>query len=109
MVDALDRVVGVVSKTDLLHRCVAGPLGSRPTSLLVAIGQGLGDQFEADALGVVSEFMNPDPVTALPDDSVGTVARRMLLERAHRAIIVDGYGHVQGIVTSLDMLRALAS
>ena len=42
VVDPLDRVIGVVSRTDLLHRCVEGPLGSRPGSFLSSIAEGLG-------------------------------------------------------------------
>ena len=47
VVDPLERVIGVVSRTDLLHRCVEGPLGSRPGSFLLSIAEGLGGQLIA--------------------------------------------------------------
>ena len=62
-----------------------------------------------ETLGVVSEFMNPEPVTATPDEPASAVARRMMDERVHRVIIVDGENHLLGILTSLDMLRLVAS
>ena len=109
VVDLLERVIGVVSRTDLLRRCVEGPLGSRPGSFLLSIAEGLGGQIDTEMLGVVSEFMNPEPVTATPDEPASAVARRMMDERVHRAIIVDGENHLLGIVTSLDMVSLVAS
>ncbi len=41
VVDELNRVVGVVSRTDLLHRCVAGPVGSRPGTFFASRAEGL--------------------------------------------------------------------
>ncbi len=108
VVDAQDRVIGVVSKTDLLHRCVVGPLGTEPASFLTAIADGLQDQPDPEALGVVSEFMEGDPVTARPAESVMDVARRMTRDRVHRVVIVDDGNHVLGIVTSMDMVKLIA-
>jgi CBS domain-containing protein len=104
VVDTQDRLIGVVSKTDLLHRCLEGPYGSRPGSLLSSIAEGSG-RFGAGELGTISDFMNPDPVTARPDEPIETIARKMIEERAHRVIVVDAQKHVVGIVTSLDMLK----
>lgn len=109
VVDALDHVIGVVSRTDLLHRCVEGPLGSRPGTFLSSIAEGTGGTLDPDSLGTVSEFMNPEPVTAQPGESITSVARRMHEERVHRVIVVDANGHLLGVVTSLDMLAVVAS
>jgi CBS-domain-containing membrane protein len=111
VVDAQDRVIGVVSRTDLLRRCVEGPAGARPGTYLSAVAEGDDGslEFEREDLGVVSEFMNPEPVTASPDDTPGAVARRMVDERVHRVIIVDDESRVLGIVTSLDMLKLVAA
>lgn len=109
VIDAQDRVIGVVSRTDLLHACVAGPVGSSPGSYLSAIAEGLGADFDAASLGIVNDFMNPEPVTAGPDETIAAVARRMLEERVHRVVVVDGDRRLLGIVTSLDMLRVIAS
>jgi CBS domain-containing protein len=109
VVDGIDRVIGVVSRTNLLHRCVEGPLGSRPGSFLMSIAEGLGGEIDTETLGVVSEFMNPAPVTAGPDEPIDDIARRMRDERVHRVIIVDQRNHLLGIVTSLDMLKLVGT
>jgi CBS domain-containing protein len=107
VVDAVERVIGVVSKTDLLHRCLEGPLGSRPGTFFEVLAEGMegGTDLDPEELGTVEEFMTPEPVTALPDEPVGTVARRMADNHVHRVIVVDEQQHVLGIVTSLDLLK----
>jgi len=106
VVDAQDRVVGVVSRTDLLHRCVEGPPGSRPGgAFLEALGESasLGG-FDPEELGLVQDFMTDPPVTATPDETVKAVARRMAEERVHRIVVIDERGHAVGIVTTLDIM-----
>ncbi len=108
VVDSIDRVIGVVSKTDLLRRCVEGPLGSHPGSP-ASLGAGLADGTnpDSDDLGTVEDFLTPDPVTATPDEPVGVVAHRMANERVHRVVVINEHMHVVGIVTSLDLLKAV--
>ena len=108
VLDALERVIGVVSKTDLLHRCVEGPLGSRPGAFFQSRAAGLADGTDMDPheLGTVEEFMTTEPVTALPDESIGVVAHRMAEEHVHRVIVVNDEQHVLGILTSLDLHKA---
>ena len=108
VVDGQDRIIGVVSRTDLLHRCVEGSPGSTPGQFLSRFGDGSAIALDAEALGVVSDFMNADPITARPDESIAAVTRRMIDERVHRVIIVDEAGQLQGIVTSLDLLKLIA-
>lgn len=107
VIDPSDRLIGVVSRTDLLHRCVTGPLGSRPGTFFSHLAEGLDSDSDMDAesLGTVEEFMSTEPVTAGPDDSLPKTARRMAAEGVHRIVVVED-GQVVGIVTSLDLLRA---
>jgi CBS domain-containing protein len=105
VVDALGRIIGVASRTDLLHRALEGPLGSR-RSLFETLAEGLrGDASAAENLGSVEDIMTPEPVTATSDEPLGAVARRMADERVHRVVVVDQGRHVIGIVTTLDLLR----
>ena len=107
VVDGLDRVIGVVSRTDLLRRVVEGPQGSRPPSFFEALAEGLTDEdLHPDNLGTVEEFMTPEPVTTRPNELLSEVARRMAEDRVHRVVVVDDEMHVLGIATSLDILRA---
>ena len=107
VVDGLNRVIGVISKTDLLRRVVEGPQGSSRESFFESLAEGLtDDDLYPDNLGTVEEFMTPSPVTAVLDDTIGTVARRMAEDGVHRVVVVDDERMVLGIVTSLDVLRA---
>jgi CBS domain-containing protein len=108
VVDPADRVLGVVSKTDILHRALEGAPGSRGDfSFFDVLDDDLGnaaDMLPPD-LGVVEEFMTTDPVTCRPDEALSTVAHRMAEEAVHRAIVVDEDGRLEGVVTSMDLLR----
>ena len=108
VVDTLDRLIGVISKTDLLRRCVEGPVGSRPGTLFESLARGLADDvdLDPDELGSVAEFMSPYPIVASLDEPIKAVARQMAEERVHRVIVVDDQRLVLGVVTSLDLLKA---
>ncbi len=108
VVDPLNREIGVVSKTDLVHRCVEGPLGSRPGTFFGSLADGLdvGTELVPDNLGRVEDFMSVEPITAAPDEPIGAVARRMAEEGVHRVVVVNEEQVVLGIVTSLDLLKA---
>jgi CBS domain-containing protein len=107
VVDSLHRIIGVASKTDLLRRCVEGPIGSRPGTFFESLAEGLdmGSDLDPEELGTVEEFMSTEPVTSGPEEPVGAVAHRMAEENVHRIVVVDKRRHVVGIVTSLDLLR----
>jgi CBS domain-containing protein len=53
-------------------------------------------------------FMTPDPVTTGPGTSIHALARMMIDAHIHRVIIVDGEQKPVGIVSSTDLLAALA-
>jgi CBS domain-containing protein len=106
VVDETNLVIGVVSKSDLLQWCVRGGLGFGASNLLLSLAEGGdGTRLEAVDLGIVADFMTCKPVTAEAGESLANIARRMAENRVHRVIIVDTRGHLQGIVTSMDLLR----
>jgi CBS domain-containing protein len=108
VIDGQERVIGVVSRADLLLRFFEGPRGSVPTSFLESIAEGLdiGTDLDPEQLGFAEEFMSPEPFTVSPDEPIVKVARLMAEEHIHRVIVVDEDQHLLGIVTSLDLLRA---
>lgn len=107
VVDGLHRLVGVVSRTDLIHRAIEGPLGSRPGAFFALLAEGGDIEFGvgAEDLGTIDEVMSTEPITATVDESVEAIASRMSDEGVHRVIVVDSGEHPIGIVTSLDVLR----
>lgn len=55
----------------------------------------------------VQDIMSSDPVTVRPDLKVAELARVLVDEGIHRALVVEG-GKLAGIVTATDVLRAVA-
>ena len=53
--------------------------------------------------------MTADPVTALPTTQVRELARMMIDAHIHRIIIVDEEKRPVGVVSTTDVLAALAS
>ena len=52
--------------------------------------------------------MTRDPVTVSPGATIGDLARKMIDVHIHRVIVVDNNGKPIGIVSSTDLLAALA-
>jgi CBS domain-containing protein len=59
-------------------------------------------------VGEVGQFMTPDPVTVKPDTPIRAFARHMIDAKVHRVIVVDEENHPIGIVTSTDIVAAVA-
>lgn len=113
VVDGEGRLIGVVSRSDLLRGFLAGEFGDDQGSLLELFGgDDEGEAFQRgpdpEPLVVVEDFMSPDPVTAPPTATITALAQRMVEARVHRIVIVDAEGLPVGIVTSLDLVQVLA-
>ena len=110
VVDTQGRCVGVLSTTDFLSWAEKGEQAS---------GQGCGSAACAhtawQVLDVetfpqceVGRFMTPDPVTVQPGMHISDLARMMTDAHIHRVIVVDGQDRPVGIVSSTDILAAVA-
>lgn len=82
------RIVGVVSKTDLVDP------RHRPSAT--------GDRTVADA-------MTPVIYAVRPGDPALSAVRLMVEEGVHRVVVVDDNRRLAGIVSTMDVMRALAS
>jgi CBS domain-containing protein len=107
VVGADGRLVGVVSKSDLIRRCTEGTAEVPPGYLFELLSDEFGDDAEVvpEPLIVVGDFMTSDPITAKPDERIGELGRRMADAGVHRLIVVDGEQYPIGIVTSMDLLK----
>jgi CBS domain-containing protein len=105
VIDTQGRIVGVVSRTDLIHRCLDGPVGGGSFFAALANGLAAGTDFDPESIGNVEEFMSGDPVTATVDEPIGAVARRMAEQRVHRVVVIDDDRQPIGMVTTLDLLE----
>jgi CBS-domain-containing membrane protein len=109
VVDEEGRCVGVISAKDFLRWAERGEQAPavRPATECVC----------ADWQVIVSEelprdevrwYMTTDLVTADPGTALPELARRMLDSHIHRLVVVDGQRRPVGIVTSTDILAAVA-
>jgi predicted transcriptional regulator len=83
--DADGKVIGVLSETDIVERDDV-----RPQRL------------------TVEDAMNPVVWLARADDPALTAVRLMVEKGIHRVIVCDASGQPQGIVTPLDVCKAVA-
>lgn len=89
------RVVGVLSRTDLL-RTGRRQAGTRPGSPLLAFPE-----------RTAGEEMTEDPVTVPADAPLSRVAEVMRDERLHRVFVTED-GEATGVVTPRDLMRVVA-
>lgn len=114
VVDHRGRVIGIVSKTDLIRRCMEGTADIPPAYLFEVLSEET-DEEDEETLEVVPEpmvcvedFMTEDPVTVTPDQPVKAIAKVMSAKHIHRVIVVDEGDYPLGIITSMDLLRTFA-
>ena len=116
VVDAVGRLIGVASKSDLIHRAMDPELGLEPRYVFEMLYPDVDDEESPTSDGAeslvedpvfVTDFMTEDTVTASPDDPIRMLALRMIDAQVHRLIIVDADNRPVGIITSMDLLKAL--
>jgi CBS domain-containing protein len=109
VVDADGVCVGVVSATDFLR---LANRDAQPAPMSCGIPCVCSDwqMLEVHELPAdeVSRHMTRDPVMARPDTPVSELARLMLDAHIHRVIVVDTNGRPVGVVSSMDLIAAVA-
>lgn len=85
--DAAGNVVGVISKSDLVDPEPAQWIKGEPT---------------------VGDLMNPDVVSLYADDPAMAAVNEMARRYIHRIVVLDKESQPAGIVTPMDVVRALA-
>ena len=109
--DQEGKVIGVVSKTDLIRRCSEGTDDIPPAYLFEVLSEQGVDEDESsevmpEPLVCVQDFMTEDPLMVGPELSAAAVARLMFEKRVHRVIVADDEKFPLGIITSMDLLGA---
>ncbi|MFD5325958.1 CBS domain-containing protein [Streptomyces sp. NPDC127092] len=101
VVDAENRVIGVVSEGDLLRK--TADQAAAPSDLPAV--PGLEAWERAKAAGIrAEELMSAPPVCARPDWTVVEAARLMEVQGVKRLVVVDGADRLVGIVSRGDLL-----
>ncbi len=111
VIDARGACVGVISSTDFVRRAEGNEtppeLRARTNSCICSDWQ----MVELEMLPVeeVSEFMSKCTFTAAPETSLVELARVMVEAHIHRLIVVDVLSRPVGVVSTTDILAALAN
>ena len=113
VVDREGAVIGVLSQTDLMRETFSGGLSDYPSNAFYydlpfhyAGGDGWKQLTDKLKSVTVDEAMTADPICVNADDSVSALARIMRTNRVHRLMVTESKKLI-GIVTSLDLLKAL--
>lgn len=105
VVDDEGRVVGVISETDFLYRLEDPELFTFMDRMKHYLhrkehhGKTHGD--------TVAELMSAPAITVQASEAVSRAATLMVERRINRLPVVDGTGHLVGIVTRADLVRVL--
>jgi CBS-domain-containing membrane protein len=113
VIDSEDRVVGIVSESDLVLSEEEADL-HLPHFINIMGGivfvesmKGFEQKLNKAFATKVRDLMTPDPVTVAETDSVDRVAR-LIAEKHHNHLpVLDADGHLAGLVTRADVLAAL--
>ncbi len=112
VIDEAGACIGVISGSDFIrwarHHRVEDL--DEPQGLCVCSDWQLVETDEEEAPhDVVGRYMTPDPIMAHQETTIQELARMMLAAHIHRIIIVDEEDRPIGIVSSTDILVAVAA
>ncbi|WP_245329268.1 CBS domain-containing protein [Bradyrhizobium centrolobii] len=110
VVDADNKILGIVTDGDLMHRAKAGT--ERPYSwwlrVLTGDAQLATDYVKSHAVKV-KDIMTRDVVTAAPETPLHEIAMLLEENQIKRVPIVNEQGQLVGIVSRANLLQAIAS
>jgi CBS-domain-containing membrane protein len=109
--DNQGRCIGVLSTTDLLRWLDGGNAAAHfdasPSEEFCSEWQV--EELEELPVDEVKGFMTCDVVRASPEARIGELAQSMIDARIHRVIVADPEGKPIGVVSSMDILAAVAA
>jgi len=105
VVDAEGRCVGVLSSSDFVTW--AGKDGNGKAVRFIAPWGELID-IDDSPDNEIRHYMTAQPVTVAPTAPIGELAQKMVDAHIHRVLVVVDQNRPQGIVTSTDILAAVA-
>jgi CBS-domain-containing membrane protein len=113
VIDDDRKVVGIVSESDLILSEEESDL-HLPHYLeimggIVFVGsmKGFEDRLEKAFAAEVSELMTPDPIVAHDYEAADRLAKKIADNHHNHLPVVDGDGHLVGMVTRADALAAI--
>jgi CBS domain-containing protein len=110
VVDRDGRCVGVISATDFMFVADRGehPPSHKDNDLQCAHSAWQMYESEQPAPALVADYMSQKPVTVRAHTLIRDIARTMHAAHIHRVVVVDDDHHPIGIVSSMDIIGAIA-
>jgi CBS domain-containing protein len=109
VVDAAEKLVGIVSEGDFIRRSEIGTQRRRSRLLKLILGPGqAATDFVHEHGCKIAEIMTPEPVTIAEDTPLEEVVALMEKNKLKRLPVMQG-DRVVGIVSRANLLRAVAS
>ncbi|MEU3792782.1 CBS domain-containing protein [Streptomyces fructofermentans] len=107
VIDEDDKVIGVISETDLMVRQAATPDPFAPPRRrrFARLTRGARRQAVKERARTAGQLMTEPPVTVHADDTVVEAARIMAGRRVERLPVLDEADRLVGIVTRRDLLQ----
>ncbi|WP_445217080.1 CBS domain-containing protein [Bradyrhizobium sp. Pa8] len=110
VVDADNKILGIVSEGDLMHRAEAGTERSYSWWLRALTGDAqLATDYVKSHAVMVNDIMTRDVVTAAPETPLHEIAMLLEANQIKRVPIVNEQGQLVGIVSRANLLQAIAS
>jgi CBS domain-containing membrane protein len=106
--DEAGHCIGVLSRTDLMRWVGQGAETTKYAGVSCVCSDWqmlMLDEIPEDEVG---QYMTTELVAADPDTRVGKLARWMLDAHIHRVVVLDGHRRPIGMVTTSDILAAVA-
>ncbi|MDH6522181.1 CBS domain-containing protein [Streptomyces sp. SAI-090] len=107
VVDEDDKVIGVISQTDLIARQAATPEPYEPRRRFTFCGLTRRARRKAARVNArtAGRLMTEPPITARADDTIVEAARAMAQHQVERLPVLDEADRLVGIVTRRDLLQ----
>ena len=103
VVDSAGRCIGVLSSSDFVTQ--AGAEGEE-VSFIAPWGEMISVEDSPDC--EIRHYMTVQPVTVLPTAPIGELAQKMVDAHIHRVLVAGEHNRPCGIVTSIDVVAAIA-
>jgi CBS domain-containing protein len=109
VVDGDGHCLGVISTTDFMTWAESGECRVKPESDDRS-AHSAWEMLEEDLpVNLVRRHMTANPVTVKPEMPIGELVQKMVDAHIHRVIVVDEENKPLGIITSTDILAAVAN
>jgi CBS-domain-containing membrane protein len=109
VIDGDGHCLGVISSTDFMTWAESGNCSDKSKSI-DGSAHSAWQMFDEDLpVNLVRSHMTANPVTIPPEMPIGELVQKMVDAHIHRVIVVDEENKPMGIISSTDILAAVAN